>query len=114
MERNSLIYSFSHMTVVCSVRYRQGGSWLGASNAIKAHRPVVVADWTSIGAASELADQGGTYGQAQRALTHLGAKPMRLNIQSYRSEISDCLDAELNWSLDKLAGNINSGLFESR
>lgn len=113
MERNNLIYSFGHMTVVCSARYRQGGSWLGAATAIRAGHPVVVADWTSIGAASLIEEQfAGTYGQAQRALAILGARSMQLDIQSFREDIGGKLDSELNWSIEKIAGNLNSGLFQ--
>ncbi len=115
MERNNLIYAFGHMTVVCSARYRQGGSWLGASNAIRAHRPVVIADWTSTGVASSIEEHSnGSYGQAQRALANLGGRPLKLDLQTFRSNIGASLDAELQWSLDKIAGNLNSGLFESK
>lgn len=114
MERNNLIYSFAHMTVVCSARYRQGGSWLGASNAIKDHKPVVFADWTSIGAAAEMESHTqGTYGLAQRALANLGCRAMKLDIQTFRADLPAALDASLQWSLDLVAGNINSGLFEA-
>jgi predicted Rossmann fold nucleotide-binding protein DprA/Smf involved in DNA uptake len=113
MERNSLIYSFGHMTVVCSVRYRQGGSWLGASNALKNHRAVVVADWTSTGAAQLIESQAsGTYGLAQRALANLGARPIQFDIQTYKSEIGPKLDEELKFALNKAIGNIDTGLFE--
>ena len=112
MERNSLIYAFGHMTVVCSARYRQGGSWHGASIALKAHRPVVVADWTSTGVASTLSEHvEGTYAQAQRTLANLGARPMMLDLQTFREDIKSGLDGALDWSLDRIAGNINSGLF---
>jgi predicted Rossmann fold nucleotide-binding protein DprA/Smf involved in DNA uptake len=115
MERNNLIYAFGHMTVVCSAKYRQGGSWLGASNAIRAHRPVVIADWTSTGVASLIEEHSnGTYGQAQRALANLGARPMKLDLQTFRENIGASLDSELQWSLDRIAGNVNSGLFESK
>ena len=114
MERNSLIYAFGHTTIICSVRYRQGGSWQGAANALRANRPVVVADWTSTGVAATLEDQAkGTYAQAQRTLTNLGAHPLLLEIQSFRSQIRPGLDQALEWSIGKIAGNINSGLFSS-
>lgn len=114
MERNSLIYSFAHMTVVCSVRYRQGGSWLGASNALKHHRTVVVADWTSTGAAQLIDSQAsGTYGLAQRALANLGARPIQFDIQSYKSQIEPKLDEELKHALNRVLGKIDTGLFES-
>ncbi len=114
MERNNLIYAFGHTTVVCSVRYRQGGSWQGAATALKANRPVVVADWTSSGLVPTLEDQAsGTYAQAQRTLSNLGAHPLLLDIQTFRSDIHPALDEALDWSLGRIAGNINSGLFSS-
>ena len=114
MERNALIYAFSHMTVVCSTRYRQGGSWQGAASAIKANRPVVVADWTSTGLASTIEEEAkGTYAQAQRTLANLGAHPLVLDTQSYQTQIQPALHEALDWSLGKLAGTINSGLFSA-
>jgi predicted Rossmann fold nucleotide-binding protein DprA/Smf involved in DNA uptake len=113
MERNNLIYSFAHIAVVCSVRYRQGGSWLGASTAVRNNRPIVVADWTSTGAGQLIESQaGGTYGLAQRALANLGARSMQLDIQTFRDDLETHLDTELKWALDKLAGKVDTGLFE--
>lgn len=114
MERNSLIYAFSHMGVVCSARYRLGGSWQGAFSAIKAHKPVVVADWTSQGAGSDISEQSeGTYGLAQRALASMGAHPMMLDLRSFRSDVNSLLDSALEWSIDKMTGSLNTGLFAS-
>jgi len=114
MERNNLIYAFGHSTVVCSARYRMGGSWQGAIAALKAHRPVVVADWTSTGFAVNHPEYSrGTYGLAQRALKNLGAHALMLDISSFRSEIDEKLDAALDWSFEKFAGEISSGLFAS-
>jgi predicted Rossmann fold nucleotide-binding protein DprA/Smf involved in DNA uptake len=114
MERNNLIYSFGQMTVVCSARYRQGGSWLGATNALKAKRPVVFANWTSTGAVADLPEHtGGTYGLAQRALENLGARPIFLDIQTYREKIRPELESAFDWSKSELAGAINTGLFQN-
>ena len=35
MERNALIYAFSPLTVVVKARYRTGGTWFGASDALR-------------------------------------------------------------------------------
>jgi hypothetical protein len=35
MERNALIYALSEQAVVAEARYRVGGTWLGASDAIR-------------------------------------------------------------------------------
>lgn len=114
MERNSLIYGFGHGTFVCSARYRLGGSWQGAVAALKAHRAVVVADWTSTGFASKDPKYAeGTYGLAQRALKNLGAYSLELDIASYKKDIDEKLDAALEWSFERYAGQINSGLFAS-
>jgi predicted Rossmann fold nucleotide-binding protein DprA/Smf involved in DNA uptake len=105
MERNNLIYSFGHMTVVCSAKYRQGGSWLGAASALRSHRPVTVADW----ALNENHSHPSNYEQAQRALINLGANPMNL---ASNANVADSLDESLTRSLDRLAGEVNSGLFK--
>ena len=112
MERNSLIYAFGLSTIVCSARYRLGGSWQGAVSAIKAHRPVVVADWTSTGFAETNPEAAsGTYALAQKALANLGAFPMLLDLANFRTQIDDCMASALDWSLEKYAGQIDSGLF---
>lgn len=114
MERNDIIYAFGHSTIVCSARYRAGGSWQGAVAALKAHRPVVVADWTSVGFASQTPEYAeGTYGLAQRALNGLGAYSLTLDLASFRQDMNGKLDAALDWSFERFAGNINSGLFAS-
>ena len=114
MERNNLIYAFGHMTIVCSARYRQGGTWQGAATALKANRPIVIADWTSTGVAATIEQQvKGTYAQAQRTMANLGAHPMLLNIQTFRTDLQPALDQALDWAMGRIAGNINSGLFSS-
>ena len=114
MERNALIYALAHMTVVCSARYRQGGSWQGAATALKAHRPVAVADWTSTGVATTMPEHvNGTYAQAQRTMVNLGAQALLLDVQTFRTDLGHELDKALDWSLDRLAGNMNTGLFSA-
>lgn len=114
MERNNLIYAFGHTTLVCSARYRTGGSWQGAVAALKAHRPVVVADWTSQGFASTNPEYAeGMYGLAQKALRGLGAYALEMDLASFRQDMDQKLDAALDWSFERFAGEVNSGLFAS-
>ena len=114
MERNALIYAMSHMSVVCSARYRIGGSWQGALAALKLRRAVVFADWTSAGeVASQTKLAEGTYGLAQRALRNLGAHPLSLELESLKAPIDEKLDAALDWSFEQMAGAVNTGLFAS-
>jgi hypothetical protein len=114
MERNSLIYAFGHVTVVCSTRYRQGGTWQGAVTALKANRPIVVADWISTRAAATIEQQAkGTYALAQRTMANLGAHPMLLNLETFRTDLPPALDESLHWAMGRNAGNINSGLFSA-
>lgn len=114
MERNNLIFAMAHMSVVCSARYRIGGSWQGAVTALKAKRAVVVADWTSTGfAATQTKHAEGTYGLAQRALRNLGAFPLTMELESIKKNIDDKLDAALDWSFEQYAGTISTGLFAS-
>ncbi len=112
MERNSLIYAMAHFTVVCSARFRMGGSWQGAAAAIKGHQAVAVADWTSVGhAASLLEHNQGTYGVAQRALANLGAYRLAVDLANFRDEMGFSLDDAMAWAYDYRAGAVNSGLF---
>jgi predicted Rossmann fold nucleotide-binding protein DprA/Smf involved in DNA uptake len=45
MERNQIIYALSDLTVVCSSRYRVGGSWSGATEALRQHQPIALSLW---------------------------------------------------------------------
>ncbi len=101
MERNTLIYAMAHMTVVCSARFRMGGSWQGAASAIKARQAVAVADWTSLGYASASIEHNqGTYGVAQRALANLGAYAVKVNLASYREDLPFALDDAMTWAYE--------------
>jgi hypothetical protein len=102
------------ITVVCSTRYRQGGTWQGAVTALKANRPIVVADWISTRAAATIEQQAkGTYALAQRTMANLGAHPMLLNLETFRTDLPPALDESLHWAMGRNAGNINSGLFSA-
>lgn len=48
MERNSMIYAFGTFTLICCSRYRVGGTWIGATQALQMHRPVAVINWSWI------------------------------------------------------------------
>lgn len=62
MERNALIYAASERTVVVEARFKQGGTWIGAAEAIRRRLcPLIVRDDGS---------------QASRALIGLGATPI--------------------------------------
>jgi hypothetical protein len=112
MERNGLIYAMAHFTLVCSARFRMGGSWQGAAAAIKGHQAVAVADWTSVGHAASLIEHNqGTYGVAQRALANLGAYRLAVDLASYREELPFALDDAMAWAYDFRAGSMNNGLF---
>ncbi len=112
MERNSLIYAMAHFTLVCSARFRMGGSWQGAAAAIKGHQAVAVADWTSTGHAASLIEHNqGTYGVAQRALANLGAYRVAVDLASYREELPLALDDAMAWAYDFRSGAANCGLF---
>ncbi|MBI1332017.1 MAG: hypothetical protein GC165_03965 [Armatimonadetes bacterium] len=114
MERNALIYGFGHSTVVSSARFRMGGSWQGAVAALKVNRPVMVADWTTVGFASTAKEYTeGTYGLAQRAFKNLGAFPLVLDLASFAQDIDAKLDEGLDWSFSRIAGEMNTGLFAS-
>jgi predicted Rossmann fold nucleotide-binding protein DprA/Smf involved in DNA uptake len=64
MERNGLIYSLSEATVVVEARFKQGGSWAGAVEALRRKRcRVIVREDPS--------------SPAMRALIALGAIPLR-------------------------------------
>ncbi len=112
MERNGLIYAMAHFTVVCSARFRMGGSWQGAATAIKGHQAVAIADWTSTGHAASLIEHNqGTYGVAQRALANLGAYQLAVDLATYREEYPFALDDAMSWAYDFRAGAISDGLF---
>lgn len=63
MERNALVYAVGEAAVVCHVRFKEGGTWHGATDALRRHltRLVVRDDGTP----------------ASRALIGLGAVPVR-------------------------------------
>lgn len=112
MERNGLIYAMAHFTVVCSARFRMGGSWQGAAAAIKGHQAVAIADWTSTGHAASLIEHNqGTYGVAQRALANLGAYQLAVDLATYREEYPFALDDAMSWAYDFRAGAVSDGLF---
>jgi hypothetical protein len=48
MERNSLIYAFGDFTLICCSRYRVGGTWIGATQALQMHLPVAIVNWSWI------------------------------------------------------------------
>ncbi|MGV3617574.1 MAG: DNA-processing protein DprA [Fimbriimonas sp.] len=63
MERNALIYAAAEGTVVVHARFRQGGTWHGAADALRRHlAPILV---------REAPDD-----RAYRALVALGARPL--------------------------------------
>jgi hypothetical protein len=122
MERNGLIYAMAHFTLVCSARFREGGSWQGAAGAIRNNRAVAVADWTLMGhAASLLEHHQDPYGVAQRALINLGAHRVAVNLASCGSHGSDgeelpfamgeAIDEAMAWACDFRTGATNGGLF---
>ena len=112
MERNSLIYAMSHFTLVCSARFRIGGSWQGAAAAIKHHQAVAVADWTSVGLGASLIEPNqGTYGVAQRALANLGAYRLMVDLATFRDEMAFSLDDAMAWAYNFRSGTVNSGMF---
>ncbi|MEI7576508.1 MAG: DNA-processing protein DprA [Armatimonadota bacterium] len=112
MERNGLIYAMAHFTVVCSARFRKGGSWQGAAAAIKGHQAVAVADWTSTGHDASLSENNhGTFRVAQHALANLGAYQLAVDLATHRENYPFALDDAMTWAYDFRAGAINAGLF---
>ena len=62
MERNALIYSASECTVIIHSRFKQGGTWIGATQAIRKRIcPLAVKD---------------DGGEAAKAFIALGALPL--------------------------------------
>ena len=117
MERNRLIYALANFTLVCSARFRIGGSWQGATSAIRSHHAVAVIDWTLRSSyAAPLDDHGdhlqrGTHLCAQRALTNLGAYQLRVNPASWEAELPLALDEAMTWACEVQAGVVSGGLF---
>lgn len=77
MERNALIYAFGRASVVCHARFKVGGAWIGATDALRRRLgPLFVwSDPTSL---------------ASRALIALGGRPLERG-----SEIGAALDCEV-------------------
>lgn len=82
MERNALIYSAADLTVVVRARFREGGTWHGATNALRRRLGAVAVR-------AEAADA------AARALVALGAHPLK--------GVSDLLPTLTSASEDALA-----------
>ena len=63
MERNHLLYAIAELSVVCQARFKEGGSWRGAAEALRRGTCQVAARW----------DPGD---KTLRALCALGATPL--------------------------------------
>jgi hypothetical protein len=114
MERNQVIYALADVSLVCSVRFRTGGSWHGAMNALRAHQPIAVADWnTFMRMMPNKNPNEGTYCVAQRALCSQGAYQFGVNPTNIRGNLAVELDSLLEWAQDVRAGKIRHGLFAS-
>ena len=115
MERNGLIYAMAHFTLVCSARFRVGGSWQGAIGAIRNHQAVAVADWTSTGHADSIPEHSqDPYGLAQRSLMNLGAHRVAVNLAScgfHGEGLPFAMDEAMAWACDFRTGATNGGLF---
>ena len=66
MERNALIYSAAHCTVVGSVRFREGGTWHGAVQAMRRKRSALLVRRPS-------SDEPEEFRRGAQALVSLGA-----------------------------------------
>jgi predicted Rossmann fold nucleotide-binding protein DprA/Smf involved in DNA uptake len=114
MERNAMIYAMATGTVVCSARFRLGGSWYGATAAIRSKQPVGVVDWTSSSPISSLVDQQqGTYGVAQRALVSQGGYAVSVDLPNLVPSLLGQLEEFSNWAEAKRSGAFDVGLFAS-
>jgi predicted Rossmann fold nucleotide-binding protein DprA/Smf involved in DNA uptake len=113
MERNQIIYALANVSLVCSVRFRTGGSWHGATTAIKNHQPVAVADWTAFTKTHTHTNQEGTFGVAQRALCSQGAYRFTIDLNNIRGNLETELNEMLKWGNEIRKGEIKQGLFAS-
>jgi hypothetical protein len=114
MERNQVIYSLANISLVCSVRFRTGGSWHGAMNALRARQPIAVADWNSVLKLRQTKSTNeGTYCVAQRALCSQGAYQFVVDTANIRGDMEPELEAMLAWANDIRAGTLRQGLFAS-
>jgi predicted Rossmann fold nucleotide-binding protein DprA/Smf involved in DNA uptake len=72
MERNTLLYAYGECSVVCHARFKTGGAWIGASEALRRRlgRLLVWADEASL---------------ASRALIALGGMPLKSPVDLERT-----------------------------